>query len=211
MMYAGVGAAAAFVLAMVGRDLAMKSEAGEGPGAIRLLQLFTYNYKRLWPDSLDFSAVLTAFTVAAIVVSLAISWQRVRRHAVMIFAALGFVWAVWGIDVYMAKTSPHWGQREVISAYYADRASPDDTLVAYQMNWKGENFYTGNRIPAFVSTGSNFTTWIKKKKDEGTKVMYFVTEHSRIGGLKNEVGAKTYKELTTKEVCNKFVMIRADF
>jgi 4-amino-4-deoxy-L-arabinose transferase-like glycosyltransferase len=210
-MYAGVGIAAAFVLAIVGRDLAMKSEAGEGPGAIRLLQLFTYNYKRLWPDSLDFGAVLTAFSVAAIAVSIAISWKKIRTHAVMVFAALSFVWAVWGIDVYMAKTAPHWGQHEVIAAYYANRASEDETLVAYQMNWKGENFYTGNRIPAFVSTGSNFTTWLKKKKDEGAKVMFFVTEHSRIGGLKNEVGAKSYRELTTKEICNKFVLIRADF
>ncbi len=211
VMYAGVGVAAALVLAVVGRDLAMKSEAGEGPGAIRLLQLFTYNYKRLWPDSLDFGAVLTAFAVAGVLVSLAISWKKIRGHAVMLFAALAFVWAVWGIDVYMAKTAPHWGQHEVIEAYYANRTTPDEELVAYQMNWKGENFYTGNHIPAFVSTGSTFTSWIKKKKDEGAKVMFFVTEHSRIGGLKNEVGAKTYRELTTKEICNKFVLIRAEF
>ena len=64
----------------------------------------------------------------------------------------------------MVKVAPHWGQHEVIAAYYADRASPDELLVAYQMNWKGENFYTGNRIPAFVSTGSTFTSWLKKKK-----------------------------------------------
>ena len=51
----------------------------------------------------------------------------------------------------------HWGQHEVIAAYYADRASPDEQLVAYQMNWKGENFYTGNHVPAFVSTGATFT------------------------------------------------------
>ena len=50
-------------------------------------------------------------------------------------------------------------------------------LVAYQMNWKGENFYTGNHIPAFVSTGSTFTDWLKKKREEGVKVMYFITEH----------------------------------
>ncbi len=98
--------------------------------------------------------------------------------------ALAMLWAVWGLDVYMTKTAPHWGQHEVIAAYYADRSSPDETLVAYQMNWKGENFYTGNHIPAFVSTGATFTTWLKKKRDEGAKVMYFVTEHGRIGGLK---------------------------
>ena len=84
-------------------------------------------------------------------------------------------------------------------------------LVAYQMNWKGENFYTGNHIPAFVSTGATFTTWLKKKKEEGAKVMYFVTEHGRIGGLKGEVGAKKYdREVTDKTLCNKFVLVRAE-
>ncbi len=40
--------------------------------------------------------------------------------------------------------------------------------------------------------------------------MYFVTEHSRTGGLRGEVGAKNYKELTDKTVCNKFVLVRAE-
>ena len=50
------------------------------------------------------------------------------------------------------------------------------------MNWKGENFYTGNKIPAYVSSGAPFTQWVKQQKEKGTKVMFFVTEHSRIGG-----------------------------
>ncbi len=83
-------------------------------------------------------------------------------------------------------------------------------LVAYQMNWKGENFYTGNHVPAFVSTGSTFTTWLKKKRDEGAKVMYFITEHGRIGGLKSEVAAKSYREVTDKVLCNKFILVRAE-
>ena len=120
------------------------------------------------------------------------------------------MWAVWGIDVYMAKTSPHWGQREVISAYYADRSSPNEQLIAYQMNWKGENFYTGNHIPAFVSTGSTFTGWLKTQREKGTKVMYFITEHSRLGGLKGEVQAKSYREITDKTLNNKFLVVRAE-
>jgi hypothetical protein len=124
--------------------------------------------------------------------------------------AFAFVWGLWGLDVYMTKTAPHWGQHEVIAAYYADRASPDELLVAYQMNWKGENFYTGNRIPAFVSTGATFTSWMKKKREEGAKVMYFVTEQGRIGGLRGEVAAKSYREVTDKTLCNKFVLVRAE-
>lgn len=209
MLAAGAGASA-LLLILIARDLVIKPENADQPGAIRLLQLFTYNYRRAWPESLDFSAVLAGFSAVAVVVGLALAVRPVRRHAVAVMCVAGFVWGVWGLDVYMQNTAQHWGQHEVIAAYYADRASPDEMLVAYQMNWKGENFYTGNHIPAFVSTGSTFTTWLKKKKDEGVKVMYFITEHGRIGGLKSEVAAKSYHEVTDKNLCNKFILVRAD-
>ncbi len=209
-MLAAGSVAGALLLIVVGRDLILKPEGSDQPGAIRLLQLFTYNYRRGWPDALDFSAVLTGFTVIAVAISLALAVKAVRRHAVAAMCAFAFVWGLWGLDVYMQRTAQHWGQHEVIAAYYADRQSPAEQLVAYQMNWKGENFYTGNHVPAFVSTGSTFTTWLKKQRDAGVKVMYFITEHGRIGGLKSEVGAKAYREVTDKVLCNKFVLVRAE-
>ncbi|HEY4016730.1 MAG TPA: glycosyltransferase family 39 protein [Polyangiaceae bacterium] len=209
-MIAGAAAAAAFLLVLVGRDLIIKPDNADQPGAIRLLHLYTYNYRRPWPDSIDFSAALTGFTVVAVLVCLALAARAIRPHAVAAACAFACVWTLWGLDVYLTQTSPHWGQHEVIAAYYADRASPDELLVAYQMNWKGENFYTGNRIPAFVSSGSTFTNWLKQKRDQGMRVMYFITEHGRIGGLKGEVGAKSYREVTDKTLCNKFVLVRAE-
>jgi 4-amino-4-deoxy-L-arabinose transferase-like glycosyltransferase len=208
-MLAAGSVAGALLLIVVGRDLILKPEGSDQPGAIRLLQLFTYNYRRGWPDALDFSAVLTGFTVIGIAISLALAVKAVRRHAVAAMCAFAFVWGLWGLDVYMQRTAQHWGQHEVIAAYYADR-QPGEQLVAYQMNWKGENFYTGNHVPAFVSTGSTFTTWLKKQRDAGVRVMYFITEHGRIGGLKSEVGAKAYREVTDKVLCNKFVLVRAE-
>jgi 4-amino-4-deoxy-L-arabinose transferase-like glycosyltransferase len=209
-MLAAGALGSALLLVVVTRDLAFKPENSDQPGAIRLLQLFTYNYRRGWPESLDFSAPLLAFGLVASVLSLALAVRAARRYAVPAICALGLLWGVWGLDVYMEKTGQHWGQHEVIAAYYQDRASPDEILVAYQMNWKGENFYTGNHVPAFVSTGSTFTNWLKKKRDEGAKVMYFITEHGRIGGLKGEVAAKSYREVTDKTLCNKFVLVRAE-
>lgn len=211
LMVAGAALLGAFVLVLVGRDLVIKPDGSDQPGAIRLLQLFTYNYRRAWPDSLDFAAILGGFTVVGALLSIAISVRAFRRHAIAAFCAFALVWAVWGIDVYMVKTSPHWGQHEVIEAYYKDRKGPEEQLVAYQMNWKGENFYTGNHIPAFVSSGATFQTWLKTQKEQkGAKVMYFITEHSRTGGLRGEVNAKSYKELTDRTVNNKFVLVRAE-
>jgi len=211
LMVAGAAVAGALLLVLVGRDLSLDAKAtGDLPGQIRLLQLFTYNYRRPWPDSLDFGAILTGFSIAAVALGLALGVRAIRKHATAAFLAFAFVWAVWGVDVYMVKTAPHWGQHEVVEAYYRDRTGPDEMLVAYQMNWKGENFYTGNRVPAFVSSGATFTSWLKGQKDKGVKVMYFVTEHGRTGGLKSEVNPKSYKEITDRSVCNKFVLVRTE-
>jgi len=211
LMVAGAALLGALVLLLVGRDLVIKPEGSDQPGAIRLLQLFTYNYKRAWPESLDFAAVLGGFVVVGVLLSLALSVRSLRRHAAAAFCAFALVWALWGLDVYMVKTSPHWGQHEVIEAYYKDRKGPEEPLVAYQMNWKGENFYMGNHVPAFVSSGATFQTWLKTQKEQkGVKVMFFVTEHSRTGGLRGEVGAKSYKEITDKTICNKFILVRAE-
>lgn len=211
LMLGGAAVAGAMLLVLVGRDLATKPPGADQPGAIRLLQLFTYNYRRAWPDNLDFGAALKAFAGLAIVISLLFAVKRLRGHAVALFASLAFVFALWGEDVYMVKTAPHWGQHEVMEAYYRSRANADEPLVAYQMNWKGENFYTSNRVPAFVSSGAPFTKWIKEQRDKGVKVFYFVTEHGRVGGLKNEVGAPKYTDVTDKNVCNKFALVRAEF
>jgi 4-amino-4-deoxy-L-arabinose transferase-like glycosyltransferase len=210
LMIAGAAASAALMLGLIARDLILKPDNADQPGAIRLLQLFTYNYRRAWPDSLDFTAVLTGFSIVAVGLGLALCVRAIRRPAIIALLSLGFVWAVWGIDVYMVKMSPHWGQREVIEAYYANRQGPEEPIVAYQMNWKGENFYTGNKIPAFVSSGSTFTSWLKQQREKGVKVMYFITEHGRVGGLKSEVGGKSYREVTDKVLNNKFVVVRAE-
>mgnify|MGYP000952189215 CR=1 FL=1 len=210
VMLGGAVLLGALVLFLVGRDLTIKPDGSDQPGAIRLLQLFTYNYRRAWPDALDFTAILGGFTIVGGLLCLAASFGTLRRHALAAFAAFAVVWALWGLDVYMVKVSPHWGQHEVIEAYYRDRKSPDEVLVAYQMNWKGENFYTGNHVPAFVSSGANFQTWLKQQKEKGARVMYFVTEHTRTSGLRSEVGAKAYKELTDKTLDNKFILIRAE-
>ena len=84
----------------------------------------------------------------------------------MLFAAAAVLWTAWGLDVYLYKAAPHWGQRETILAYYRDRTNENQPFVAYQMNWKGENFYTGNRVPAFVSSGEKFKEWVERAEDE---------------------------------------------
>ena len=39
--------------------------------------------------------------------------------------------------------------------------------------------------------------------------MYFVTEQSRVGGLRAELKPKELHEVTTRADCNQFVLVRA--
>jgi 4-amino-4-deoxy-L-arabinose transferase-like glycosyltransferase len=210
LMFSAAAIAGALIVGVVARDLVIKPDNSSQPGAARLLQLFTYRYDRGWPESLDFSSVLAGFGFVAVALGLALSVRRVRTQIILAFLAFAMLWTVWGADVYMVKVAPHWGQREILAAYYKDRSSPNDPIVAYQMNWKGENFYSSNEIPAFVSSGGAFTTWVKGEREKGVKTIYFVTEHGRVGGLKGEVQGKSYREITDKTVNNKFVLVRAE-
>jgi 4-amino-4-deoxy-L-arabinose transferase-like glycosyltransferase len=204
------GIAAAVVVLAVGRDLSANLE-GLG-NQIRLMHLVTYNYKRPWPTSLDFTPTLWAFTAVAAVLCVALVFAGARRHVVAGLVALGVVFGGWGVDVYLMKISPHWGQRETTLAYYQAARELPGPFVAYQMNWKGENFYTGNHVPAFVSSGKKFQDYVLEEKKKGVRTFYFVTEHGRTGTLSNELGqTREFEKLTTPELDNKFVLVRARF
>jgi 4-amino-4-deoxy-L-arabinose transferase-like glycosyltransferase len=210
ILLGAAGAAGGFLVFLVGRDL-----AGSREGMLdqaRLLHLFTYNYKRPWPSSLDFRPTLWAFAIVAAVFTFALASARARRHVVAALCAVGVLFAGWGLDVYFVKTSPHWGQRETMLAYYREHQKIPGPIVAYQMNWKGENFYTGNALPAFVSSGKKFQDYILEQKKKGVKTFYFVTEHGRTGSLANELGGpRIFDKLTTPELNNKFGLVRATF
>jgi 4-amino-4-deoxy-L-arabinose transferase-like glycosyltransferase len=206
----GCAALGALVITLlVGRDLAV-TRAGDVEGGARFLQLFTYNYARSWPASLSYAGVFWGFTAAAVVLCLLMLAARTRRLASLGMCALSLLVSSWAVNVYLVQISPHWGQRETLAEYYKRRGGPEEPLIAYQLNWKGENFYTGNNVPAFVASGKRFTDWVAAQQKKGVKVMFFTTEHSRVATLKRELGAARELELLTDERLNdKFVLVRA--
>src|SRR5690606_17530040 len=88
-------AAAAFVF-LAGRDLAVP-RSGDVEGDARLMHLFTYNYSRSWPTTLDYSTVLWAFTGVGTALCLGMLARRWRRACVIGFGAFATLVAVWGI------------------------------------------------------------------------------------------------------------------
>jgi hypothetical protein len=210
-LLAGVAVAAAILIAVIGRDLASKSNPRDTSGQARLMHLFTYNYTRQLPESLDFAAVLAAVAIFAALLCLLLMVARFRRHVVVLLMGTSLVFAAWGLDFYLPKAAPHWGQREVIAAYFQQRGSDAEPLVAYHMDWKGENFYSGNHTAAFTSS-AGFLDYIKKERDRGTKTMWFVTDIGRTSGLKTELGnLKKFDVVTDRWLNKNFCLSKAVF
>jgi hypothetical protein len=110
--------------------------------------------------------------------------------------------------VYLLDLSPHWTQKHVIQRYYEVREGPEEVVLAFQMNWKGENFYTGNRVQVFVDLDTTaLREWAAERRGQ---TVYALTERSRLGGLRSALAPVEIEEITGDEMNNKFMLVRAD-
>jgi len=196
--------AAPVLVALVGRDLSWKTLA-RPQGYERLIHLFVYNYGRPWPEGFDYRPILTGFAIVATLVVLLAAARPLRSAATRAFLGVALAFSVWCLDVYMIDLSPHWGQRELVKRYYELRTGPEQPIVAWQMNWKGENLYTGNRVATFVDLDNRkLNEWVRE--NHGTTA-YFLLEHGRLGSLRSVLGS-TIEEITTVRDNNKFILVR---
>lgn len=204
--FAIVLASGAVLASFVGRDLSWATDA-RPQGYERLIHLFVYNYGRPWPDHFDYRPILTGFAIASgVVLSLAVL-RSARPIAARALVGIALLFAAWTLDVYMVDLSPHWGQRELIKRYYEERGSAEEPLVAWQMNWKGENFYTGNRVAVFVDLDNQkLRQWIGE--NHGRRA-FFVLEHGRLGTFRGLLPGREVREITTKRENNKFILVEA--
>jgi 4-amino-4-deoxy-L-arabinose transferase-like glycosyltransferase len=195
----------AVLAAFVGRDLSWR--AGDPPGDERLIHLFVYNYGRPWPEQFDYRAILGGFALVAVALLVVSALRTLRKAAILSLLGLSLALTLFSLDVYMIDLAPHWGQAELVHRYYQQRKSAKEPLVAWQMNWKGENFYTGNRVAVFVDLDNKkVEDWMKQNK--GTRA-FFLLEHSRLERFKQMLAPRAVKPLTTVRDCNKFILVSA--
>jgi 4-amino-4-deoxy-L-arabinose transferase-like glycosyltransferase len=207
---------ASVVLLLVARDLVLGSEDGHAPaGTARFLHLMTYRYDRRWPSTEPFAGAIGAFALAAALACGALARSRWRARAALAFCGCATLFSALLLDGYLVRAASDGGQRGVFEAYYRSRPpgahlSSSTPLVAYQLNWKGENFYTGNNVAIFISSGAPMRTYLDGRKQRGEGVVYFVTERGRVAGLRSELGAvRSFEELTDKTVSHEFSLVRA--
>ncbi len=196
--------AGAVLVAFVARDLSWITDA-RPHGFERLIHLFVYNYSRPWPDQFDYRPAFTAFGLVMSFLIAAAIFVRLRPIATRALLVSSILFSAWVLNIYMVDLSPHWGMRELIYSYYDARESPDEHLLAWQMNWKGENFYTANRVYVFVDLDNvKVREYINEHAGERT---FFVLEHTRMGSFRGLMGSREIREVTDKRLCNKFIIV----
>jgi 4-amino-4-deoxy-L-arabinose transferase-like glycosyltransferase len=170
--------------------------AGLQKNAQHFVWLFSYDYintpqGRPWPPELDYRITLAVFAGLFSVAALLVAWPRLRTAAAagLVLTVLCFTYFL--LDVYMKHVSDHWSQKPLIATYYRQRHSPDERLAAWQMYWRGENFYTQNEI--YEGPKEKRTVFLGDRNAEDLKDflgrnpgkrIFFVVERTRFDSLR---------------------------
>ena len=125
-------------------------------------------------------------------------------------ALVGVVWSGFLADKILVELSPHWSQKHVIASYYSHRKSPDEKLIAWQLYWRGENFYTKNAIYSSVDPNER-TVFLGDHNAEkmqkwfahhtGRRV-FFVVERTRFEALRSLLPPQDRASLTIVDESN---------
>ena len=196
-----------------------------------MLWLFCYDYVvapgvgRLWPSPATYGsryvygATIAAFAVVAGAVAAgaavaAALGERQRRRALAIVVAgaiaLAVAWSAWLVDDFLVALSPHWSQKAVIARYYRLRGGPEEPLIAWNLYWRGENFYTRNEISsaadpmertewAYIDVPARLHAYLPTHRG---RRLFFLVEPSALPALKSALGPALAATLAIVDTSN---------
>jgi hypothetical protein len=205
------------VLALVVHDLTSSAQSAQ-----LFIWLFSYDYVnapqgRPWPPGLDVRAGLVVFAALFGLGTFALASDRWRARATafLALAAVGFSYFL--LDGFLPKAAAHWSQKPLIAKYYQMRRSPDERLVAWQMYWRGETFYTANEI--YAGPFDQRTVFLGDRNQENLKDylgrnrgkrVFFIVEKGRWGTLATLIPADARPSLQIiDQENNKFYLASA--
>jgi hypothetical protein len=128
---------------------------------------------------------------------------------------VGVVWSGFLVDKLLIELSPHWAQKHVIASYYQKRKGPEEPLIAWQLYWRGENFYTKNALynspnPAerTVFLGDRNTEKLQQYfTSHGGRRVFFVVERVRFESLRGLLPAAARASLVPVDETNNKVFL----
>lgn len=167
----------------------------------RLIDLFIYNYDRTYPmREVDPRQIfLVLFVGGGLWLGLAYLW-RSKTMLVGTFAAIAASFALYVSWAHWPKLSFHWSQRDVFWAYYQQRGSANEPIIAYYLNWRGETFYSSNTIRQIKDAGK----WNEVLAWPGR--VWVIVEQSRYNGMKSTIEQRGRKVKIEDRSNNKYFL-----
>jgi 4-amino-4-deoxy-L-arabinose transferase-like glycosyltransferase len=201
------------LLALVTHDLTRTPQSAQ-----LFIWLFSYDYVntpqgRPWPSELDFRLTIAGWSILFALATAMIGSRKLRAPAAagLALVAIGFTYFL--LDSYMPRTAAHWSQKPLIAKYYQLRRSPDERLVAWQMYWRGETFYTKNEIyegppdrrTVFLGDKNqeNLQAWLGRNRG---KRVFFILEKTRLATLQGLMPGGTPPLTLLDQSNNKFYL-----
>jgi hypothetical protein len=122
-------ALAAGIALLVCRDLVAEPE--------RWIEMFVFRYDRPWPAaepySIDVSDPLIALGLAG-AASLLVLGTRFARLGAVLVGGCAVAICLWALRVYMPIAATHWGMREAMRTYYAERTIYGQQLIYFGLD-----------------------------------------------------------------------------
>ncbi len=204
------------LLALVTHDLTHDKQSAQ-----LFIWLFSYDYVntpqgRPWPPDLDFRLAIVLWSGLFALATALLAAPKLRALAAggLALGAIGFTYFL--LDSYMPRTAAHWSQKPLVARYYQLRRSPDERLIAWQLYWRGETFYTKNEI--YEGPTDQRTVFLGDKNQENLqaylarnrgKRMFFIVEKTRWSTLQSLMPAGVPALQILDDQNNKFYLALA--
>jgi 4-amino-4-deoxy-L-arabinose transferase-like glycosyltransferase len=160
------------LVALIARDILNEPQV--------LVNLFTYKYDRDYPRDVDirpYVGAMLALGGGAIVFFWVIA--KNKANVLLSFFGLAFLFGAWISHHHFNMLTPHWSQAHLFKTYFEERKG-NEPLFAYQLNWRGETFYSRNKVMQIKENGADqrMRTLVDRPGRE-----FIITEQSRFHTL----------------------------
>jgi 4-amino-4-deoxy-L-arabinose transferase-like glycosyltransferase len=145
--------------------------------------LFTYDPRRAFPPGVDPGPALAVIGGLGLLGLSVAAMRRSGRGAAGTLAVVALALAAWLSWAHWPEVVPHWSQRDAFAALQAERPAPDEVVVAWRMNWKGETFYGRDRVLEVLDPAR-----MREVAGRPGRI-WVVTEEERIPSLAGAVGS----------------------
>lgn len=112
--------------------------------------------------------------------------------------------ALFSVQVFWARSSQHWSQRWLFQTY-EEMKKPGEILIAFQMDWKGETFYSKNNELQIKKNANDLRAAVDRPGRE-----FVLVQTDRLDNLKSALGSSSNRMTVVDKSNAKWLLVAVD-